>query len=1062
MNVGASEQHATDSLRLQAHMLDHIGQAVIATDLTGKIIYANPAAYTLYRWPENELAGRNVFETVPAEGTAEKAQEVMDKLRGGESWNGEFLVRRHDGTVFTALLNNSPVYDHHRNFIGFIGISSDISALKAAQDRAARQEAMLESAAHLAGLGTWEYDIVNDKLEWSNETLRIFGITREQFNSKDFNFVNFVHPEDREMVGAINERARKEGGSIVLHYRIIRPDGEIRYIESRGNSLYDEHGKPIRRAGLSMDVTDRKMAEAGLRESEERLRQLADNVNAVFWIIDYPSGNVLYINPAYEKIWGKSCRSVLEQRESWLDPVHPEDVDRLRAAQALLPTGDYDETYRIIRPDGQFRWIRDRAFPVRDATGKIYRIVGTAVDITERKRSEHCWTVLSRLGRALNSASSAREAGNIIAEAADELFGWDAATLDLYDEETDIVASIITIDTINGKRTSCKPATHWVRPSPRARNVLKDGAQLILRKAEEGPDVKAHMFGDTGRPSRSLMLVPMRQGSNTVGILSVQSYRANAYTSQDLELFQMFADYGAAAMNRIAAEEERHRTEQRLIEQAALLDIAHDAILVKDLEDRIIYWNKGAERSYGWTSLEAIGSKASILNKDNAKYCEAMDSVMKHGEWIGEMTNQSKDGRELIMSVRWTLVRDKEQNPKAILAINTDITDKKKLEAQILRGQRLESIGTLAGGIAHDLNNVLAPILMSVQMLRGMVKGSEGQQILDTLQTSSQRGADLIKQVLSFARGVEGKRGPVNVRHLAKDIEKVVHDTFPKNLRFIIDSPRDLWTIEGDPTHIHQVLMNLCVNARDAMPDGGKLTVTLKNMVVDPAYARMNPDGKAGPHVVIAVEDTGMGIPAGIRDKIFDPFFTTKEVGKGTGLGLATVLTIVKSHHGFINVYSEPGKGAQFKIYLPASPNQVVVEQVVQEQNQLPRGNGELVMVVDDEDAIRSITEQTLECFGYRTLSACNGAEAVALFAQQPDEIAAVLTDMMMPVMDGPAAIVALRAIKPNVKIIGSSGLGAHDGPARSISAGVHEFISKPYTAERLLKALDKVLRHSD
>jgi CheY-like chemotaxis protein len=255
--------------------------------------------------------------------------------------------------------------------------------------------------------------------------------------------------------------------------------------------------------------------------------------------------------------------------------------------------------------------------------------------------------------------------------------------------------------------------------------------------------------------------------------------------------------------------------------------------------------------------------------------------------------------------------------------------------------------------------------------------------------------------------------------------------------------------------------MNLCVNARDAMPDGGNLTVTLKNMVVDEAYARMNPDGKSGPHVVIAVEDTGMGIPAGIRDKIFDPFFTTKEVGKGTGLGLATVLTIVKSHHGFINLYSEPGKGAQFKIYLPASRNQVVTEQVVSEQNQLPRGNGELVMVVDDEDAIRSITEQTLECFGYRTLSAANGAEAVALYAQQPDEIALVLTDMMMPVMDGPAAIVALRAINPHVKIIGSSGLGSNDGPARSISAGVHEFISKPYTADRLLKALDKVLHHS-
>jgi CheY-like chemotaxis protein len=312
--------------------------------------------------------------------------------------------------------------------------------------------------------------------------------------------------------------------------------------------------------------------------------------------------------------------------------------------------------------------------------------------------------------------------------------------------------------------------------------------------------------------------------------------------------------------------------------------------------------------------------------------------------------------------------------------------------------------------------------------------------------------------VLSFARGVEGKRGPVNVRHLVRDLEKVVHDTFPKNIRLRTDVEKELWTIEADATHIHQVLMNLCVNGRDAMPDGGTLGVTVKNMNVDQAYARMNPDGKSGPHVVITVEDSGDGIPPAIRDKIFDPFFTTKEVGKGTGLGLATVLTIVKSHKGFINVYSEPGKGARFRIYLPASPSQVAVEQISKEENSMPRGNGELVMIVDDEDAIRSITEQTLECFGYRTITAANGAEAVALYAQQPHEISVVLTDMMMPVMDGPAAIVALRAINPNVKIIGSSGLGSQDGPAKSVSAGVHDFVPKPYTAERLLKAIDKVI----
>jgi len=802
MNDEEALQHlATDTVRLQAQMLDQIAQAVIATDLNGQIIYANRAAYALYRWINDDVVGLNLLDVTPAEGMAEKNVEIMGELRAGKSWSGEFFIRRGDGTPFTALVTNSPVYDRARNLVGIIGISEDITALKEAEDRVERQRTMLESAAHLTGLGIWDYDLSTGITEWSGEMLHMFGITREKFSGTDFQFLDLIHPDDLDAVRAIHKRALTEGGVIVANYRIVRPNGEVRYIESRGNTMFDENGKAIRRSGVSLDITERKHADSALRESEERLRQLADNVNAVLWIIDWPSSKFLYVNPAYETIWGKSSRGLIENREHWLDPVHPGDVDRVREWLPKLDTGNYDETYRIIRPDGQVRWIRDRACPIVDANGKVYRVVGNAIDVTERKRIELQASVLSRLGRALNSASSAKEAGNVIVEAADELFGWDAATLDLYDEQTDIIASIITIDTFDGQRKVCQPASHWVRPSPRARDVLQKGAQLILRKPDEGADQKSHIFGNS-RPSKSLMLVPMRQGEQTVGILSVQSYRVNAFTKADLEMFQMFADYGAGALNRIAAEEERHRTEQRLIEQAALLDIAHDAILVKDLEDRIIYWNKGAERTYGYTALEAVGCRSSIIHKDHAKYAEAMDNVLKHGEWVGEMTNQAKDGRELVVQVRWTLVRNKQHSPKAILAINTDITEQKKLEAQILRGQRLESIGTLAGGIAHDLNNVLAPILMSVEMLRGMVKTSEGAQILDTLQTSSQRGADLIKQVLSFARGVEGKRGPVNVRHLVRDLEKVVHDTFPKNIRFHLEIVPDLWTIEADPTHI--------------------------------------------------------------------------------------------------------------------------------------------------------------------------------------------------------------------------------------------------------------------
>jgi PAS domain S-box-containing protein len=510
---------------------------------------------------------------------------------------------------------------------------------------------------------------------------------------------------------------------------------------------------------------------------------------------------------------------------------------------------------------------------------------------------------------------------------------------------------------------------------------------------------------------------------------------------------------------RAAAELERQRSDAQLREQAALLDAAADAIILKDMDDRILYWNRGAEQIYGWTAAEALGKKsAELLFMDQARFDFALRQLLAHNQWRGEMHKQTRDRRLLTVEVRWTLVRDQHGEPKSILATNTDITERKKLEAQFLRIQRMEGIGTLAGGVAHDLNNVLAPILMAVEVLKMMVPDEKGLAMLETLQTSAQRGADLVKQVLSFARGVEGRRVLIKPVHLVHDLLQIMRDTFPKSIQVGFHAARDLWTVTGDPTQLHQVLLNLCVNARDAMPGGGRLTIGMENVVLDETYAAMNPDFQAGAYVMVKVEDTGSGIPPEIRDKIFEPFFTTKEMGKGTGLGLSTTLAIVKSHGGFINLYSEPGKWTKFQVYLPANTSEQAAEKVAVEQTRLPQGAGELVLVVDDEDAIRKIVKNTLERFGYRVLAAANGAEAISLYARNPQEVAVVLTDMAMPVMDGPATMIALKAINPRVRIIGSSGHDSGGGVAKAIGTGVRHFVSKPYTAEIILKKIAEVL----
>jgi two-component system, cell cycle sensor histidine kinase and response regulator CckA len=369
-------------------------------------------------------------------------------------------------------------------------------------------------------------------------------------------------------------------------------------------------------------------------------------------------------------------------------------------------------------------------------------------------------------------------------------------------------------------------------------------------------------------------------------------------------------------------------------------------------------------------------------------------------------------------------------------------------------------LGTLAGGIAHDLNNILSPLSISTFLLRPKISDPSGQQTLDTMEEVVERGSQLVKQVLSFARGAEGERIPLNPKRVLGEVVGILKETFPKSIRIQYNETRGSGIVFANPTQLHQVVMNLCVNARDAMPEGGDLEISLENAQLDKHYAQLLPDAKPGRYVMILVRDTGAGILPQMIDKIFDPFFTTKERGKGTGLGLSTSLGIVRSHGGFINVYSEPGTGTLCKVYLPALDNGAEVAEP-EEQAEPPAGKGELILVVDDEEPIRRITRGLLEASNYRVMTASDGSEACVLYRENQAEISAVLTDMMMPVMDGAAAIAALRRLNPRLPIIASSGLAEAGQEQQARNLGAREFLSKPYTAPRLLWALHELLRDS-
>jgi PAS domain S-box-containing protein len=768
---------------------------------------------------------------------------------------------------------------------------------------------------------------------------------------------------------------------------------------------------------LMADVTERKRAEEALGNLRRQSELILNSAGEGIYGID-PKGSINFINPTGAEMLGWTVNELLGKPAHLT--LHHTRNDGTKCPPESCPIYGslHDGAKRRVtndvfwRKDGSSFRVDYVAAPIKDKDGHVTGSIVTFADISEQAAGEARLRLQEQQYRLLFDTNPS--AMWVFDTKSLQILAVNEAAIAQYGYSRDEFSKLQLND---------------LRPPG-------DVPDLIRGRSVSSPQAMSHFSGQFRhqRKDCSLLLVEVYSGP-----IIWNGVKARMVTAIDVT--------------------ERKRAEERLHEQADIINRAHDAIIVRDFgSDLISVWNLGAERLYGWSATEAIGRPmAELIFAEPSNRESLLEQLISAGEFHGEVKHRAKDGHEVVVDTRVTLIRGDDGTPRSVLGISTDITEQKKLETQLLRAQRLESIGTLASGVAHDLNNILTPILMCAEVLKNNRASEDFSALVSLIEESGRRGAAVVKQVLTFARGIEGERITIKPTHLIDEMTDIAGKTFPKSIEITSHYPEDIASIEGDPTQLHQVLLNLSVNARDAMPNGGRLTITAENFEVDEHYASMTPGAKSGPHVMLRVSDTGTGMPRANIEKIFDPFFTTKEVGKGTGLGLSTALGIVKSHGGFLSVYSEIGAGTTFKVFLPA---QGIGETSLESKmpSELLKGKGELVLVVDDEVNILQVTKLVLESNGYRVLTANDGPEALALIAQQRDAINLVLTDISMPFMDGVMLIRTIKKMKLDTSIVASTGHGEQGRLAELQSLDVNYFLTKPYNTEKLLLGIRNAL----
>jgi len=1009
-----SEEALRSSERKYADFAEFLPQMVYEMDLDGRFTFINRYGLESFGYSAEDLAaGISAFDfLVPEE--RRTALENAEKIKEAEDLVvTERTALRKDGSTFQIITYSAPVI-RDGSVVGVRGICIDVT------DRKKSEEALKDSEDRYRQLVEMSPDVIgihqDGKIVFMNSSgARILGAkSPDELLGKSIQEV--LHSDYRQIVTERLQRMLKgEKGVFPAESLYVKPDGTVFPVEATASPLIFK-GRPAVQV-VARDITARKMAEEALRESEQRYRTVADFTHDWEYWVD-ADGRFLYVSPSCERMTGYTAKEFLDDPELLDRIIHPDDRADYAVHMCTARESDYDRAhkvdFRIVHRDGETVWIGHACQPVYGHEGQPLGRRASNRDITDRKNWERALQESERRYKAVFNIASVGidlvdRQGKFL-----EVNGALALILGYAPQELQrlTILDVTYPEDVDRSRELHEAMLRGEIDDYRfeKRYVRKDGATIWS-------DTAVSAIRDADGQHRA-----------TVGVI-------RDITSQK-------------------------KSEEARIRLATAVEQAVDGIVITDIEGTIQYVNPAYETITGYSRDEAIGLKPTLLRGEDEELAtqQGIIETLSHRErWSGHLVKKRKDGETYEEDVTVAPVLDPQGKTVNFVIIKRDVTKEASLQKQLLQAQKMEAIGTLAGGVAHDFNNILQVALgYSELLLSDEQLSTRSRSDLQKVYDSAKRGADLVQRLLTFSRKAEIKPQPLNLNRRITDLRKMLERTIPKMVQIELVLDKGIFNINADPTQLDQVLMNLAVNARDAMPDGGRLIIKTTNIVLDEEYARTHLEASPGQYVLLTVSDNGSGMDKETLEHVFEPFYTTKGQGEGTGLGLATVHGIMKQHGGHIRCYSELGHGTVFRIYFPALMSDEELEQVT--VGEMPPGGSETILLVEDEELIRGLGSRILTKAGYNVITASNGKEALEVYQMKSEQIDLVVLDLIMPEMGGKKCLEALSKFDSSVMVVIASGYSANAMSKESLVSAAKGFVDKPYNIRQMLAVVRDVL----